>query len=139
MSSVTAIPATHPDTARRFFEARLAAETDAADVGAALRDGTADFTVVDCRSRASFAAGHIPGAISLPHRTISERTTAGLWRYRVLVVYGWRPACDAATKAAGRLAALGFRVKEMIGGLEYWRREGYAVEGTLGDAAPLVG
>jgi hypothetical protein len=27
----------------------------------------------------------------------------------------------------------------MIGGLEYWRHEGYAVEGTLGAAAPLYG
>jgi len=30
-------------------------------------------------------------------------------------------------------------VKEMIGGLEYWRKEGYPVEGRLGEKAPLYG
>ena len=25
---------------------------------------------------------------------------------------------------------LGFQVKELLGGIEYWQREGYAVEGT---------
>jgi rhodanese-related sulfurtransferase len=55
------------------------------------------------------------------------------------VVYCWGPACNAATKAAARLSALGFQVKEMIGGLEYWRHEGYAVEGALGNEAALHG
>jgi rhodanese-related sulfurtransferase len=58
---------------------------------------------------------------------------------KVIVVYCWGVACNAATKAAMRLSALGFRVKEMIGGIEYWRREGGPVEGTLGEDAPLVG
>lgn len=43
----------------------------------------------------------------------------------------------AATKAAAWLSALGFHAKEMIGGIEFWRREG-VVEGTLGESAPLV-
>jgi rhodanese-related sulfurtransferase len=57
----------------------------------------------------------------------------------VLVVYCWGPGCNAATKAAAKLASLGFQVKEMIGGLEYWRREGYPVDGYAPDHAPLVG
>jgi hypothetical protein len=36
-------------------------------------------------------------------------------------------------------AKLGFAVKEMIGGLEYWRREGQPVQGTEGAAAPMHG
>jgi len=36
-----------------------------------------------------------------------------------------------------RLSALGFRAKELLGGIEYWRNEGGAVEGTLGCDAPL--
>jgi rhodanese-related sulfurtransferase len=35
------------------------------------------------------------------------------------------PGCNGSTRAAARLAALGFQVKELIGGLEYWKREGY--------------
>lgn len=129
MSSVTAIPATDPAVARRYFEARLAAETDAADVGAALRDGSADFTVIDCRSRAAFAAGHIPGALSLPHAEISEATVAAL-PDGLLVTYCWGPGCNAATRGAARLAALGREVKEMIGGWEYFVREGWPVAGA---------
>jgi hypothetical protein len=30
-------------------------------------------------------------------------------------------------------------VKEMLGGIEYWRKEGNEVEGTLGQEAPLIG
>ena len=38
--------------------------------------------------------------------------------------------CNAATNAAARLAALGRSVKEMLGGFEYWVREGHPVEGA---------
>jgi rhodanese-related sulfurtransferase len=132
-------PAAEPAAAARHFLARLAVETDPSDVHLDLERGNDGITVIDARGADAFAQCHVPGAISLPHRTISESTTAGLSRYRTLVVYCWGPGCNAATKAAAKLAALGFRVKEMIGGLEYWRREGHAVEGTLGDAAPMVG
>jgi rhodanese-related sulfurtransferase len=81
----------------------------------------------------------MPGSISLPYRTISARTTAHLSKDTVLVTYCWGPHCNASTKGALALAALGFRVKEMLGGLEYWRRECLPVEGTLGYRAPLYG
>ena len=58
---------------------------------------------------------------------------------QALVVYCWGPACNAGTKACAKLSELGFRVKEMIGGIEYWRHEGLQVEGTLGHKAPLHG
>jgi rhodanese-related sulfurtransferase len=34
----------------------------------------------------------------------------------------------AATQAAARLAALGFEVKEMLGGYDAWRAAGHALE-----------
>jgi len=39
--------------------------------------------------------------------------------------------CNASTKAAAKLTALGFRVKEMLDGMEGWREEGYPVEETV--------
>ncbi|MFE5737948.1 rhodanese-like domain-containing protein [Streptomyces celluloflavus] len=42
-------------------------------------------------------------------------------------MYCWGPGCDGATRAALALARLGYRVKEMLGGIEYWIREGYEV------------
>lgn len=132
-------PAAPPEEARRHFTSKLGVETDPSDVHADLERGVNRILLVDARSAQHFAECHVPGAINLPHRSISEETTAALSRDVCVVVYCWGPACNAATKAAARLSTLGYKVKEMIGGLEYWRREGYAVEGTLANEASLYG
>ena len=49
------------------------------------------------------------------------------------MVYCAGPHCNGANKAAIRLARLGYRVKEMIGGVTGWRDEDFALER---DAAP---
>ena len=108
-----------------YFTQRLEHETDADDVGSALQDGTAGFTLIDARSPAAYAAAHLPGAISLPHREL----TASSLPEGPLVVYCWGPGCNAATKACAKIADLGRDVKEMLGGFEYYVREGYPVEG----------
>jgi rhodanese-related sulfurtransferase len=128
MSAVTATPAAPPDEAVRHFAARLAFETDAADVGAALAAGDTDFTLVDVRSRDAYRAGHLPGAVSLPHREI-DATTAAALPGGLLVVYCWGPGCNGAHHGARKLAAEGRRVKEMLGGWEYYAREGWPTEG----------
>lgn len=128
MSAVTTIPAATPADAARHFAARLAYETDAADVGAAVADGDLDFVLVDVRSRAAYAAGHIPGAISVPHARIDAATAAALPAAPV-VVYCWGPGCNGAQHGCLRLAAAGREVKEMLGGWEYYVREGWPVEG----------
>lgn len=53
------------------------------------------------------------------------------------MIYCWGPACNGASKAAAQLAAQGYLVKEMLGGIEYWRKEGGNLEGTLKENAPL--
>jgi rhodanese-related sulfurtransferase len=103
------------------FAARLAHETDPADVWAAVQAGRADFTLVDARSRESFDRAHLPGAVS-----IHDALPAG-----PLVTYCWSPACNGATKAAARLFDEGRDVREMIGGFEYWVREGLPIEGAV--------
>jgi rhodanese-related sulfurtransferase len=125
---VTHVPPADPTLAARHFQWRLGFETDPADVHADLSAGLADFVLVDARSREEFAAGHIPGAVSLPYREIDETTVEMLPPDQLVITYCWGPACNAATKAAAALAGLGYRVKEMLGGLEYWRNDGYAVE-----------
>jgi rhodanese-related sulfurtransferase len=132
-------PAAAPDSAARHFLARLAVETDPSDVHADLERGVSRIIVVDARAPQHYAACHIPEATNLPHRTITRETTAHLPLDACVVTYCWGPGCNAATKAAARLAALGFQVKEMIGGIEYWRREGYTVAGSMGNEAPLDG
>jgi rhodanese-related sulfurtransferase len=136
MSSVTSTPAATADDARRHFEARLAFETDAADVGEAVAKDRVDFVLLDVRSPAAYAAGHVPGAVSLPHARIDRAALDALGDDRLLVVYCWGPGCNGAQHAAAKVAALGRRVKEMLGGWEYYVREGWPVEG--GEVPPAA-
>ncbi len=129
--------AAEPAAAERHFLSKLGFETDPADVHLDLERGHAGIVVVDTRSPDAYARCHIPGAINLPMRTISPETTASLPRHKVIVAYCWGPGCNGSTRAAAKLAALGFRVKEMIGGIGYWRKEGLPVEGSSPDDAPL--
>lgn len=115
------------DIALDHFTRRLEVETDVADVAAAMAAGRLDFVLVDARSPSSYAKGHLPGAISLPHAAIDEETVAALPDGQV-VAYCWGPACNGAVKACRRLAELGRPAKEMLGGFEYWEREGHPVE-----------
>ncbi|WKX73890.1 rhodanese-like domain-containing protein [Streptomyces sp. XD-27] len=128
VSPVLATPPAVPADAAAYFASRLAFHTDVADVRASLRAGDPGFVVVDSRSTPSWDQGHVPGAVHLPTALI-PREAAGLLDPAVpVVVYCWGPGCDGATRAALALARLGYRVKEMLGGIEYWIREGYPVE-----------
>ena len=127
-----------PEEAHRYFLAKLAVETDASDVMLDLQRGQNGFLLIDARSAQDFEECHIPGAVNLPYRKITAESTAQFSKELPMVTYCWSTACNSATKAAARLSALGFQVKEMLGGIEYWRREGGPVEGTLGEQAPLI-
>ena len=123
--------AAEPELAERYFRSKLNFETDAWDVKTDLERGRSDFLVIDTRSPADFAARRIAGAINLPHRSMNAETTAQLPNDKVMVTYCWGPGCNGSTRGALKLASLGFRVKELIGGLEYWIKEGGPLEGTL--------
>ena len=121
-----------PSDAAAYFAAKLAYETDPADVMADLRDGGKDFVLLDARAEAAYVAAHIPGAQSLPHANIDEHTAAHFLpdKERLVVCYCWSVHCNAGDKAAAKLAALGYRVKLLVGGIQAWKAEGYKVEGT---------
>ena len=124
-----------PDVAAAWFAGRLAVQTDVADVATALlapRPAGPGFVLVDSRGDAAWAQGHVPGAVHLPTALAPARAAALLDPAVPVVTYCWGPGCDGATRAALVLARLGYRVKEMIGGFEYWVREGLPVEGTDG-------
>lgn len=118
---------TDPAAAAAHFALRLAVETDVSDVHAALGTQSPGFVLVDSRSREAWEQGHVPGAVHLPGAEIPERAAAELDPAVPVVTYCWGPGCNGATRAAMRLALLGYRVREMIGGFEYWAREGLPV------------
>lgn len=134
-SHVTEIPAAAPETALRHFEARLAFETDCWDVYESLKAGNRDFVVVDVRGRDAFDRAHVPGAINIPHRTMTKERMAQFADDTLFVVYCAGPHCNGANRAAVRLAKLGYRVKEMIGGVTGWQDERFPFETERDSAA----
>ena len=112
-----------------FYEAKLAWEIDSWDLFDSLNRGL-KIIVIDARSNEAYQLEHIPGSINIPHRTMSAETTHGLDMETKYVTYCDGIGCNASTKGAYNLVKLGFNVKELIGGLEWWKRDGYKTEGT---------
>lgn len=113
------------ELAAAHYATRLAVETDCADVYAGLQQVERDFVLLDVRSPELYAAGHVPGAISLPHRQISAERLAEFPPDTVFITYCAGPHCNGSTKAALKIARLGRPVKEMIGGVTGWLDEGF--------------
>jgi rhodanese-related sulfurtransferase len=128
VSLVTRFAPASPEEAHEHFSGRLAFETDCADVARDLRLGTTPYTVVDVRSSEHYAAGHVPGAVNAPGGLGADLPDG------LLVVYCWGPGCNGADIAAARLSGQGRQVKTMLGGFEYWVREGQPVEGAEREA-----
>jgi len=106
-------------------------------VHAALSGADAGFVLLDVRSPALYAQGHLPGAINLPHAKIVQGTLSAYPADTLFVVYCAGPHCNGADKAAVRLATLQRPVKLMIGGVTGWLDEGFALmrDDTGADAA----
>ena len=119
--------------ATEHFSNRLRFETDVSDVHAAIEAGTPGVVVVDSRSDEAWRQGHLPAAVHLPVREIAERAASLIPAGTAVVTYCWGPGCNGATRAALAFAELGYEVKEMIGGYEYWVREGFPVRGENGE------
>jgi rhodanese-related sulfurtransferase len=110
------------------YEHKLAFEIDSSDLFEALSRGE-QIVVIDARKPEAYAKSHIPGALNFPHRTMNPETTAKLRKDFLYVTYCDGIGCNASTKGALNLTRLGFQVKELIGGIEWWKRDGYATEG----------
>ncbi|MEU8888713.1 rhodanese-like domain-containing protein [Streptomyces sp. NPDC048442] len=129
VNSVLRVPPASPAAAAAYFGASLAFHADVSDVAAALASGEdPGFVVIDSRSTESWNQGHVPGAVHLPTALIPEQAERLLDRRVPVVTYCWGPGCNGATRAALALAQLGYQVKEMLGGMEYWIREGFEFE-----------
>ena len=92
-----------------------------------LKSTDRDFIVIDVRGPIAFAKGHLEGAINIPHGEITATRMAEYSNGKMFVVYCAGPHCNAANKAALRLAQLGLSVKMMIGGVTGWIDEGFTL------------
>jgi rhodanese-related sulfurtransferase len=120
----------------QHYESKLAYEIDSWDVYEAQKAGD-DIIVIDARSQASFEKSHILGAISLSHKLMTPENTRHLSKSSLYAVYCDGLGCNASTAGAMKMARLGFRVRELIGGLQWWHEHGYPVQvGATGEAMP---
>ena len=128
-TAVTTIPAAPSDLAKAHFAAEFTFETDCWDVHESMTQG-ADFVLLDVRSPAMFAKGHVPSAINLPHGKIIRSKMASWPEGILFVTYCAGPHCNGAARGALRLAELGLPAKIMAGGITGWIDEGFTLEVT---------
>lgn len=126
-SQVSATPAAPSDSAAVHFGSAFAFETDCADVHDAFARGEQDFVLLDVRSAALYAQGHVPGAVNLPHGKLVDAKLRDYRADTLFVVYCAGPHCNGAQRGALRLARMGRPVKLMIGGVTGWLDEGYVL------------
>ena len=114
--------APEPSETATAMEDTLRFHTDAWDLSVDLKAGLAAI-VIDARCRDAYIAGHIPGAVSFPHREMNSETTARLDRGKVYVVYCDGIGCNASTKEISR-------------GWDFAPRS--CLEGSIGGAAMVI-
>ena len=121
--------------ASRIAEAERAARGYLGDVAALepmardelfrrLRDE--EVLVLDVRPAAEYAAGHIPGAINVPHDQLAARLSE-LPAGADIVAYCRGRYCVFAPDAVRLLRAHGFSARPLAGGLPDWRLAGLPV------------
>lgn len=142
-SQVLAFPPASAGQTADYMLHKLSFHADAWDVAEDLRNGVQALVVIDTRSEALYAQGHVPGAVNFPHRRMDVDSTAHLDRSKVYVTYCDGIGCNGSTKGAYKLAKLGFTVKEMLGGLDFWVRDGQPVAtgsapGAMAPDAPAI-
>lgn len=119
------------ETQIKHYENKLAFEMDPSDLFDALNNGE-KVIALDARKAFGFEAEHIPNAINIPHREMSAETTKHLDKDVLYVTYCDGIGCNASTKGALNMTKLGFKVKELMGGIEWWKFDGYETEGSKG-------
>ncbi|HLH70714.1 MAG TPA: metalloregulator ArsR/SmtB family transcription factor [Candidatus Dormibacteraeota bacterium] len=112
--------------ARDYFGARdLLEPVSLPELMARIERG--ETVVVDVRPAEEFAAGHIPGAISLPLDELRHRLVE-LPPGAEIVAYCRGPYCVLAPQAVEILRRAGFRARRLADGLPEWRLAGLPVE-----------
>ena len=117
------------ETAIQYYQSKLAFEMDPSDLFEAL-ETKQNIIVIDARKDFAYVKEHIPGAINLPHRNMSAETTIDFDKKAIFVIYCDGIGCNASTKGSLNMSKLGFNVRELIGGLEWWKFDGYETDGT---------
>jgi rhodanese-related sulfurtransferase len=94
---------------------------------------TGNAVIIDARGDRAYAAGHIPGALSLPGRDYygkGEALLAGVAKDTKIITYCSGGTCQTSIQLAEKLRAHGgyTNVKAFYGGWRDWRNSGMTIE-----------
>lgn len=115
-----------PAQLKSYFAAKLSAELGPHNLKRMVDAKANDFLVLDVRAKDAFEDAHIPGAKSIPFEDLPGRLKE-LPKDKEIITYCWDPTCNLSTKAAYVIAAAGFRVKEMLGGIAVWQQSKFPI------------
>ena len=90
------------------------------------RAGRGEVVILDVRPTEEFAAGHIPGALSVPLDQL-DAALSRLPKRAQVVAYCRGPYCVLAPQAIQRLRAKGFKALRLVDGMPEWRLAGLPV------------
>jgi rhodanese-related sulfurtransferase/DNA-binding transcriptional ArsR family regulator len=100
------------------------------------RGRSGDVVVLDTRPAGEYAAGHIPGALSMPVDDLEKRLRE-LPKKKAFVAYCRGPYCIYADRAVEILRASGRRASRLREGFPDWRAAGMPVEIQKAPAAAV--
>lgn len=119
---------------REVAEAVLTAEPEVEAVDLATLRQRADrdqVVMLDVRPADEYAAGHWPGALSLPLETLADRL-AELPRDRTIAAYCRGPYCVLSLEAVALLRHHGYHAIRLNEGVSEWRARGLTVASGQG-------
>jgi DNA-binding transcriptional ArsR family regulator len=96
---------------------------------------TGDLILIDVRPEGEYAAGHLPGAISVPPHAI-DQVLDELPEDREIVAYCRGPYCVYADDAVRKLTTHGRRARRLREGIPEWRQLGGPIETSAPSTGP---
>ena len=114
-----------PDLIRlkEYFELKLLAVKQLADVVDSVEHGNPDLVLIDVRDKEDYQRGHIKGAVSMPLEEIDKRYQE-LPRDKDIVTYCYNQYCHLSSLGALKLVEHGIPTKEMNVGWSEWVKLG---------------
>jgi rhodanese-related sulfurtransferase/DNA-binding transcriptional ArsR family regulator len=124
------VAAAHIADAAAARDAYLGHETEIVSRGELLRRAAVgDVVVLDVRPAEEYAAGHIPGAVSIPVDRLADRLSE-LPADAEIAAYCRGAFCVLADDAVRLLTARGRRARRLDEGMLEWRLAGLPVDGS---------
>jgi len=130
LSSLRQVAEAHLAEVTQLVNAYLAVKDSleplpAAELLSRVREGLV--TVIDVRPPEEYAAGHVPGALSIPLATLG-RHLSDLSRSTEIVAYCRGPYCVLAYEAVAQLRQKGFTARRLEEGFPEWKQAGLPVD-----------